>query len=183
MQGTPCEGSGWSCMGRHIGQAQLLLYWWFNPWRRKNSQKSHMLQTSFPKRKSNNFNMLSQSQKTWFIGLVFGYTPSYTWPPSLLNHHPTRNTCSKSSTCPKTAYLDKKYWKNEASKAGSHPMKCTFCKQITDSHMWLSWFVLCETSDSAGDLLPSHQPAVPHGQLTTQIHPDPYLQKASKDCS
>lgn len=37
------------------------------------------------------------------------------------------------------------------------------CKQITDSHVWLSWFICHETSDSAGNLLPSHQSALLHG--------------------
>lgn len=60
----PCEGSGWSCMDRHIRWAQPLLCLWFSPSRRKNSQKSQMLQTSFPKRKRNNLNVVSQSQKT-----------------------------------------------------------------------------------------------------------------------
>lgn len=71
--------------------------------------------------------MVSQSQKSWFVGLIFGYTPSYTWSPSLLTHHPTGNTCSKSSPCPKRAHLDMKNWKNENSTADSHPMKCFFC--------------------------------------------------------
>lgn len=155
-------------MDRHVRWAQLLLYLWFNPSRRKNSQKSQMLKKSLPKRKINNFNMVAQSQKTWFVELVFGYTPSYTWSPPVLTHHPTRNTCSKSSTCPKTACLNKTNWKMRRQKQAhllwnAPSATLDHCKQITDSHVWLSWFICHETSDSAGNLLPSHQPALLHG--------------------
>lgn len=162
--GKPCEGLGWGCVDGHIRWAQLLLYLWFNPWRGRIPRNPICCKHPFPRRKE--------------IILAF-CTPSYTWSPSLLTHHPTRNACSKSSTCPKTACLDKKNLKSESSKAGSHPIKCSFCYSGSLQanhrlHAWLSWFVHCETSDSAGDFIPSHQPALLHGAADTTNISSPF---------